>query len=61
VKQVRIQVRIDPPHPLVYHDVIGDRLNRAVLRMKPEKPRPHVTTGVERKISLPAKGPERRA
>jgi hypothetical protein len=33
---VRIRVRIDPPHPLVCRK---RRLNGAVLRMRPEKPR----------------------
>jgi hypothetical protein len=42
---VRIRVRIDPPHPLVCHK---RRLNGAILRMRPEKPRPRVTAGVAR-------------
>jgi hypothetical protein len=42
---VRIRVRIDPPHPLVCRK---RRLNGAVLRMRPEKPRPRVTAGVAR-------------
>jgi hypothetical protein len=42
---VRIRVRIDPPHPLVCRK---RRLNREVLRMRPEKPRPRVTAGVAR-------------
>jgi hypothetical protein len=40
---VRIRVRIDPLHPLVCHK---RRLNGAVLRMRPEKPRSRVTAGV---------------
>jgi hypothetical protein len=42
---VRIRVRIDPPHPLVCRK---RRLNGAVLRMRPEKPRPRFTAGVAR-------------
>jgi hypothetical protein len=42
---VRIQVRIDPPHPLVCRK---RRLNGAVLWMRPEKPRSRVTAGVAR-------------
>ena len=42
---VRIRVRIDPPHPLV---CCKRRLNGAVLRMRPKKPRPRVTAGVAR-------------
>jgi hypothetical protein len=42
---VRIRVRIGPPHPLV---CCKRRLNGAVLRMRPEKPRPRVTAGVAR-------------
>jgi hypothetical protein len=42
---VRIRARIDPPHPLVCRK---RRLNGAVLRMRPEKPRPRVTVGVAR-------------
>jgi hypothetical protein len=42
---VRIRVRMDPPHPLVCRK---RRLNGAVFRMRPEKPRPWVTTGVAR-------------
>ena len=42
---VRIRVRIDPPHPLVCRK---RRLNGAVLRMRPEKPRSRVTAGVAR-------------
>jgi hypothetical protein len=42
---VRIRVRIDPPHPLVCRK---RRLNGAVLQMRPEKPRSHVTAGVAR-------------
>jgi hypothetical protein len=42
---VRIRVRIDPPHPLVCRK---RRLNGAVLRMGPEKPRSRVTAGVAR-------------
>jgi hypothetical protein len=42
---VRIRVRIaDPPHPLVCRK---RRLNGAVLRMRPEKPRHRVTAGAE--------------
>jgi hypothetical protein len=37
---VRIRVRIDPPHPLVYRK---RRLNGAVLRMRPEEPRSRVS------------------
>jgi hypothetical protein len=37
---VRIRVRIDPPHPLMCRK---RRLNGAVLRMRPEKPRPRGT------------------
>jgi hypothetical protein len=40
-----VLLRIDPPHPLVCRK---RRLNGAVLRMRPEKPRPHVTVGVAR-------------
>jgi hypothetical protein len=39
----RIRVRIDPPHPLMSRK---RRLNGAVLRMRPEKPRSRVTAGV---------------
>jgi hypothetical protein len=39
----RIQVRIDPPHP---HACRKRRLNGAVFRMRPEKPRSRVTAGV---------------
>jgi hypothetical protein len=42
---VRIRVRVDPPHTLVCRK---RRLNGTVLRMRPEKPRPHVTAGVAR-------------
>jgi hypothetical protein len=42
---VRIRVRIDPPHPL---ECRKRRLNGAVLRMRPEKPRSRVTAGVAR-------------
>jgi hypothetical protein len=42
---VRIRVRIDPPHLLVRRK---RRLNGAVLRMRPEKPRSRVTAGVVR-------------
>jgi hypothetical protein len=42
---VRIRVRIDPPQPLVCRK---RRLNGAVLRMRPEKPRSRVTAGVAR-------------
>jgi hypothetical protein len=41
----RILVRIDPPHPLVCRK---RRLNGAVLRMTPEKPRSRVAAGVTR-------------
>jgi hypothetical protein len=40
---VKIRVRKDPSHPLVCRK---RRLNGAVLRIRPEKPRPNVTTGV---------------
>jgi hypothetical protein len=36
---VRIRVRINPPHPLVCRK---RRLNGAVLRMRPQKPRSRV-------------------
>ena len=42
---VRIRVRIGPPHPLVCRK---RRLNGAVLRMRPEKPRSRATAGVVR-------------
>jgi hypothetical protein len=42
---VRIRVRIDPPHPLVCRK---KRMNGAVLRMRPEKPRSRVTACVAR-------------
>jgi hypothetical protein len=42
---VRIRVRVGPPHPLVCRK---RQLNGAVLRMRPEKPRPRVTAGVAR-------------
>jgi hypothetical protein len=42
---VRIRVRIGPPHPLVCRKM---RLNGAVLRMRPEKPRSRVKAGVAR-------------
>jgi hypothetical protein len=42
---VRIRVRIDPSHPLVCRK---RRLNGAVLRMRPEKPRSRVTEGLAR-------------
>jgi hypothetical protein len=42
---IMIWVRIDPPHPLVCHK---RRLNGAVLRVRPEKPRSRVTAGVAR-------------
>jgi hypothetical protein len=42
---VRIRVRIDSPQPLVCRK---RRLSRAVLRMRPEKPRSRVTAGVAR-------------
>jgi hypothetical protein len=42
---LRIRVRIDPPHLLVCRK---RRLRGAVLRMRPEKPRPCVTSGVAR-------------
>jgi hypothetical protein len=42
---VRIRVRIDSPHPLV---CCKRRLNGAVLRMRPQKPRSRVTAGVAR-------------
>jgi hypothetical protein len=40
---MRIRDRIDPPHPLVCRK---RRLNGAVFRMRPEKPRSRVTAGV---------------
>jgi hypothetical protein len=42
---MRIPVRIDPPHPFVCR---RRRLNGAVLRMRPEKPRSRVLVGVAR-------------
>ena len=42
---VRIRVRRDPSHPLVCRQ---RQLNGAVLRMRPQKPRSRVTTGVAR-------------
>jgi hypothetical protein len=45
VYPMRIRVRIDPPLPLVCRK---RRLNGAVLRMRPEKPRSRVTAGVAR-------------
>jgi hypothetical protein len=42
---VKIRVRIDPPHFLVCRK---RRLNGAVLRTRPEKPRSRVTAGVAR-------------
>jgi hypothetical protein len=42
---VRIRVRIGPPRP---HACRKRRLNGAVLRMRPEKPRSLVTVGVAR-------------
>jgi hypothetical protein len=42
---LRIRVRIGPPHPYVCQK---RRLNEAVLRMRPEKPRSRVTVGVAR-------------
>jgi hypothetical protein len=42
---VRIRVRIGPPHP---HVCRKRRLIGAVLRMRPEKPRPRVIVGVAR-------------
>jgi hypothetical protein len=47
LKPVRIRIRIDSPHPLVCR-YRTRRLNGAVLRMRPEKPRPRVTAGVVR-------------
>jgi hypothetical protein len=43
--KTEILIRIDPPHPLVCRK---RRLNGAVLRMRPEKPRPRVTAGLAR-------------
>jgi hypothetical protein len=40
-----IGVKIDPTHPLV---CCKRQLNGAVLRMRPEKPRPRLTVGVAR-------------
>jgi hypothetical protein len=51
---VRVQVRIDPPHPLVCRK---RRLNGTVLRMRPEKPRSRVTACETQKRSLPAQRP----
>jgi hypothetical protein len=51
---VRIRARIDPPHPLVCRK---RRLNGAVLRMRPEKPRSRVTARVAWSRSLPAQRP----
>jgi hypothetical protein len=51
IDPVRIRIRIDPPHPLVCRK---RRLNLAVLRMRPEKPKSRVTAGVARWRSLPA-------
>jgi hypothetical protein len=48
--------RIDRPHPFVCRK---RRLNEAVLRMRPEKSRPHVTAGVTQYSSLLI-GPKRR-
>jgi hypothetical protein len=45
IRPVRIRVRIDPPHSLVCRK---KRLNGAVLRMRPGKPKPCVTVGVAR-------------
>jgi hypothetical protein len=42
---MRIRFRIDPPHPLVCRK---RRLNGAVLRMRPGKPRSRVTASVAR-------------
>jgi hypothetical protein len=42
---VRIRVRIGPPH---LNACRKRRLNGVVLRMRPEKPRSHVTVGVAR-------------
>jgi hypothetical protein len=57
---VRIRVRIDPPHPRMCRN---RRLNEAVLRLRPGKPRLCVTAGVARYLKDPSllKGPERRA
>jgi hypothetical protein len=55
---VRIRVRIDPPHPLVCRK---RRLNGAVLRMRPEKPRSRVTQVWHDKDPSLLKGPECRA
>jgi hypothetical protein len=45
IEPIRIRVRINPPHPHVCRKM---RLNRADLRMRPEKPRSRVTAGVAR-------------
>jgi hypothetical protein len=45
VQKMHFRVRIDPPHPLVCRK---RRLNGAVLRMRPKKPRSRVTAGVAR-------------
>jgi hypothetical protein len=44
-KPVRIRVKINPTHPLVCRK---RRKNGAVLRMRPNKPRPRVAAGVTR-------------
>jgi hypothetical protein len=44
-RPVRIWVRIGPSHPQACRK---RRLNGAVLRMRSEKPRPHVTASVAR-------------
>jgi hypothetical protein len=53
-RPVRIRVWKGPPHPLVCRK---RRLNGAVLRMRPEKPRPRVAAGMARKRSLSAQRP----
>jgi hypothetical protein len=42
---VRIRVRLGPPNPLASHTRL---LNGAVVPMRQEKLRPHVTAGVAR-------------
>jgi hypothetical protein len=55
---VRIRVSIGPTHLLAYRK---RRLNRAVLRMRPEKPRSRVTVDVARLRSLPVQLPRVRS
>jgi hypothetical protein len=55
---LRIRVRICPPHPHVRRK---RRLNGAVPRMRPEKPRSCVSAGVQDKDPSLLKGLKRRA